>query len=299
MSPLWGIDVGGTKLEGAILDSLTGDVVTRVRIPTQAEQGYDHILDRVGMLVRQMEDATGLTRPARIGIGTPGIADRVTGIMKNCNTVCMNGKPMPQDLTDILGVEVRIGNDANCFALAEARLGAAKGLAVVFGIIMGTGVGGGLVVQGHVLAGAHGIAGEWGHLVLTPDGDACYCGKRGCVETVISGPALERFYERHSGTRLTMREIATRTDDPHARATLDRLVCEFGRAAAAIVNIVDPDALVLGGGVGSVRELHENARSALAPWVFHDSVRTQVLQPRLGDSAGVFGAAMLVEATDA
>jgi fructokinase len=291
-SHLWGIDLGGTKIEGVVLDAPDGTVVARQRIPTEARKGYEHILEQIEKLVMLLEEETGLKRATCIGIGTPGTADPVTGRMKNCNTTCLNGRTLPEDLEQLLGTRLAVANDANCFALAEAKLGAAKGAEVVFGIIMGTGVGGGVVVHGHVLGGTHGIAGEWGHNVLDPQGDRCYCGKTGCVETVISGPALERFYERRSGQKLPLREIVE-LDDEHAAATIDRLVSEFGRAIAAIVNVLDPDALVLGGGVGQVPALRERAIAAMTPWVFNPTIRTQIKMPLLGDSAGVFGAAML------
>jgi fructokinase len=294
MTHLWGIDLGGTKIEGVVLDAAGGAVATRSRVPTESEKGYEHILEQIERLLIQLEEDTGLPRPRRIGIGTPGTVDPASELMKNCNTTCLNGRPLPSDLEQLLGTELRLANDANCFALAEANLGAAKGAEVVFGVILGTGVGGGIVVHGRVLNGLQGIAGEWGHNVLEPDGEPCYCGKRGCVETVLSGPSLERWYAAHSGRRRGLREIVQLSDeDVHASATVERLVGEFGRAIAAVVNVLDPDVVVLGGGVGQVRALQERAVEAMRPWVFNTSVRTRVAAPKLGDSAGVFGAAML------
>ena len=286
--------MGGTKVEGVVIDAQSEEVVARLRVPTESANGYEHILRQIEKLVLLLEQETQSTRPERIGIGTPGAAEPSTGLMKNCNTTALNGRPLPKDLEELIGSEMIVANDANCFALAEARLGAARGSEVVFGIIMGTGVGGGIVVHGHVVNGAQGIAGEWGHIVLEPAGDSCYCGKVGCVETVLSGPALERHYERLSGRHKSLRDISTATGDPFAAATLDRLVAKFGEAASVLINILDPDVIVLGGGVGNVPALSERAVEALKPWVFNDTVRTQIRLPALGDSAGVFGAAMLV-----
>ena len=293
MSRLWGIDLGGTKIEGVVLE---GDqVVCRTRIPTEAANGYGHILSQIHALVQKLETETQSRRPQSIGIGTPGAADPSTGLMKNCNTTCLNGMPLPRDLENKLHTELKLANDANCFALAEATMGAAKGANVVFGIIMGTGVGGGIVVNGQVLNGAQGIAGEWGHNVLEPDGEPCYCGKRGCVETVLSGPALERFYKRLSHESKTLPEIARSANDPHANATLARLHEMYGRAVAVVINILDPDVIVLGGGVSNVFDNPEVLRESLRPWVFNEQVRTRLIKPQLGDSAGVFGAAMLAK----
>ncbi len=294
MKPLWGIDLGGTKIEGVIFDSVEERALHRLRLPTEAGGGYEHILSQIERLLILLEQESGRSRAASIGIGTPGAVEPSSGRMKNCNTTCLNGRELPKDLEEMLGTEVVLANDANCFALAEALLGAAKGAEVVFGIIMGTGVGGGLVVHGHVLSGAQGIAGEWGHNVLEPNGSDCYCGKRGCVETVLSGPALERHYLGLTGFPKSLRQItADAHSDPAAAAVIERLVTEFGRAAAVLINVLDPDVIVLGGGVGNVPSLYERAEEALGPWVFNDRVRTQIKRPTLGDSAGVFGAALL------
>jgi predicted NBD/HSP70 family sugar kinase len=295
MSFVWGIDLGGTKIEGAVLPLGQGTKpICRIRIPTEADRGYEHIVAQIGRMVSLMEEETGLHRPERIGIGTPGAADPGSGLMKNCNTTALNGRPLPSDLSAHLGVNALLANDANCFALAEATLGAGAGAEVVFGVIMGTGVGGGVVVNGRVLNGAQGIAGEWGHNVLEPDGQPCYCGKRGCVETVLSGPFLERYYTSLSGQRRSLREISTTADsDPHAQATLQRLWEKFGEALSVVVNILDPQVIVLGGGVGNVPGLTTFGRDVLERWVFNTEFRTELRLPTLGDSAGVFGAAML------
>lgn len=295
MSHRWGIDLGGTKIEGVVLPEGSVEPLCRMRVATEADRGYEHIVSRIVALVEQMEAETGIARPARIGVGTPGAAEPSTGRMKNCNSTALNGQPLPADLSASLGVEAVVANDANCFALAEATLGAATDAEVVFGVIMGTGVGGGIVVHGRVLGGAQGIAGEWGHNVLDPEGDPCYCGRRGCVETVLSGPSLERFYFRLSGEPRRLPEIvARRGGDPHADATMERLFAKFGEALGVVVNILDPDVVVLGGGVGNIADLRTRGRDELAKHVFNPELRTQLRAPTLGDSAGVFGAAMLV-----
>lgn len=296
MNQRWGVDLGGTKIEGVVLPAGGGtNPICRVRIATEADRGYDHIIDRIGVLLAQMESESGLSRPNRIGIGTPGAADPTTGLMKNCNTTSLNGRPFPIDLNDRLGINAVVANDANCFALAEATLGAAIGAPVVFGVIMGTGVGGGIVVNGRVLNGAQGIAGEWGHNPLELGGAACYCGKTGCVKTVLSGPNLERFYAARSGHALPLREIvATADSDPYAAATIERLCDKFGEALSVVVNILDPDVVVLGGGVARIPALLTRGRDALACHVFNPDLKTALRAPTLGDSAGVFGAAMLV-----
>jgi predicted NBD/HSP70 family sugar kinase len=293
---LWGIDLGGSKIEGAIMDAAHPDrVVCRTRVPTESGLGYEHIVNRVRLVVERLEAESGQPRPRVIGVGTPGAIEPATGTLKNSNTVCLNGQPLGHDLAVALGTETRLANDANCFALAEATLGAARGRAVVIGLILGTGVGSGIVVHGHVLAGLHGIAGEWGHNPMRGESTPCYCGRAGCVETVISGPALERHYESMTGNRLALTDIASRArTDPAAEATLGRLRAKFGEAIAAVINVVDPDAIVIGGGVGNVDRLYEPAtRDAIRRHLFNPELRTELLRPVWGDSAGVFGAALL------
>jgi fructokinase len=291
---VWGVDLGGTKIEGAILDVSAPDrALWRMRMPSESERGYEHIIGRVRLLVERLEQAAGVRHPAVIGFGTPGAVEPSTGLMKNCNTVALNRRPLRADLSASLGIEARLANDANCFALAESSLGAARGHRVVLGLIIGTGVGGGLVVHDRVLDGAHGIAGEWGHNPICGETTLCYCGRRGCVETAISGPALERFYAERTGSRLTLEEIAVRGDDA-ARETLERLRAKFGEALAAVINILDPDAIVIGGGVGNLDLLYEpETRRAIEQHLFNPELRTLIVRPTLGDSAGVFGAALL------
>ncbi|HHQ4488618.1 TPA: ROK family protein [Aeromonas hydrophila] len=291
----WGIDLGGTKCECVVLEG--DEVLLRHRIPTERAGGYDHMIGQIAKLVAECADKIG-QRPTLIGMGTPGAQDPQTGLMKNCNTTELNGKPFKDDLERRLGVPVLIANDANCFALAETHLGAVRqhhpDAKVVFGIIMGTGVGSGIVINGRILNGHHGIAGEWGHNVLSPDGPECYCGKRGCVETFISGPALEAWYEAKAKRHLSLAKIAAATAHDHvAKLTIDRLHLLFGQALANVVNILDPDVIVIGGGVGNVQSLYSVGRETILPFLFNPRFATPIIAPALGDSAGVFGAALL------
>ncbi|MGY3925470.1 ROK family protein [Aeromonas jandaei] len=291
----WGIDLGGTKCECVVLDG--DEVLLRHRIPTERAGGYDHMIGQIARLVAECAEKIG-QRPTVIGMGTPGARDPQTGLMKNCNTTELNGKPFKEDLERRLGVPVLIANDANCFALAETHLGAVRqhhpDAKVVFGIIMGTGVGSGIVINGRILNGHHGIAGEWGHNVLSPDGPECYCGKHGCVETLISGPALEAWYEAKAKRRLSLAQIAAATAHDHiAKLTIDRLHLLFGQALANVVNILDPDVIVIGGGVGNVQSLYSVGRQTILPFLFNPRFSAPIIAPALGDSAGVFGAALL------
>ena len=296
---LWGIDLGGTKIEGVVIDSVNiSEVLCRTRIATEASKGYKHILNRIKELIDLMADEVK-SSPSILGIGTPGNLDPQTRLLKNSNSTSLNGQPFKQDLEDLLGIEVKMANDANCFALAETKLGVVQDInpdaEVVFGVIMGTGVGGGIVVNGKVINGHQGIAGEWGHNFLDASGGKCYCGKTGCVETVISGPALERYYEQISGTSKKLKDIVTRRDgDQHAAETLERLAHFFGLGISNIINILDPDVIVLGGGVGNIDILYSEGVKEAEKYTFNTSLKTPIVKPKLGDSAGVFGAALLV-----
>ena len=294
---LWGIDLGGTKIEGVIVDAAHPDRAPhRVRLATESDRGYDHIIGRIGTVVATLEQHSGLRRAGVIGVGTPGAVEPSTGSLKNSNTLCLNGRPLGADLSSALGVETRLANDANCFALAEATLGSARGRDVVMGLILGTGVGSGIVVHGRVLHGLHGIAGEWGHNPMRGEATPCYCGRLGCVETVIAGPALERYYRESGGLAAPLPEIARRAGggDPSAIVTIERLIDKFGEAIAAVINILDPDAVVIGGGVGQIDRLYaQKTRAVIRRHLFNHELRTEILRPALGDSAGVFGAALL------
>lgn len=298
---LWGVDLGGTKIEGIVIGAATGNIRIRERIPTEATNGYEHILNQIAKLIQLLKEKTGLT-PDAIGFSTPGTIDPSTQLMKNSNTTCLNDKPFHTDLKNKLGTEVKLANDANCFALAEANLGVVArkypDAQVVFGIIMGTGVGGGVVVNGRVISGKHGIGGEWGHNVLEENGASCYCGKKGCNETVFAGPALEKHYASLSGETRKLKEIVERYragNDKHATATLQRLFSSFGKAVHYVINLLDPDVVIIGGGVGNIDELYSEGKKELENYIFNNrKVETLFLKPELGDSAGVFGAAELV-----
>ena len=287
-----GIDLGGTKIEGIVLaDDLA--VVERVRVATERERGYAHIIARVAELVQDLRRHAPDVR--HVGIGTPGSLSVRDGRLKNSNTTCLNGQPLLRDLEDRLGLAVRLENDANCFALAESVAGAGRGQTLVFGVILGTGVGGGIVYDGRVWTGPQHIAGEWGHHTLDPAGPPCYCGRRGCVETLLSGPALEASYRAAGGPALGAAEIARQAalGDERAGAVLDRWVDRFGRALGNVINILDPDVVVLGGGLSNLDVLYTAGRTAVARSVFNDELRTPIVRHGLGDSAGVIGAAML------
>jgi fructokinase len=299
MGYLIGLDLGGTKIEAAIIHSRSLEIVDRQRVDTNAHLGYDHILKAICNLVNHVMD-TNKMRFDQLGIGTPGTVDPQTMTMKNCNTTALNGRSLVADLTSQLNMKIRISNDANCFAIAEASLGAVQDVMphadVVFGVIMGTGTGGGLVVNGKVINGRNGIGGEWGHNHLDDSGGPCYCGKNGCVEMVISGPALERYYETQSGEYLKMASIVDRYrsgTDPFASKTMERLFTYFGKAISVVINIVDPDVIVIGGGLGNIDELYTYGLAAIKAYVFNPRVDTIFIKPKLGDSAGVFGAALL------
>ena len=298
MDYIWGIDLGGTKIEGAILDPATPDrPLCRVRVPTESEKGYGHIRSQISRLVKTLSEESNLSLPKKIGMGTPGVIDPPTGKLKGSNTQCLNGQLLKKDVETDLGFEVVTANDANCFALAEATLGCARSYETVFGVILGTGVGGGIVVNGHVLNGCHGIAGEWGQLILDPNGPVSNYGTRGTVEAFISGPGLERFYAEQSGEKRKLKEIVERVaeGDAHARATLDRLTTTFAKAISIIIDVLDPHAIVLGGGVGNIDALYtEDTRRKITAEIFNPRFDAALLKPTLGDSAGVFGAAMLV-----
>jgi len=296
MSALWGIDMGGTKIEGVILESRENpQVLHRMRVPTEAYLGYQHIIGQITKLVDQLRAVSRL-EPEHIGIGHPGTLDPQTGTIKNANTTCMNGQPFNVDLEKSLGVLVRLANDANCFAVAEALMGAVPDILpqaeIVFGVIMGTGVGGGWVVRGKGLSGRQGINGEWGHNFLDASGGMCYCGQVGCVETVISGPSLERYYAEKSGQYMPLRDIVASTN-PVAIETMNRLIQFFGKALAVVINIMDPDVIVIGGGVGNIDRLYTDGVAEVKKYIFNPRIDTVFLKPKLGDSAGVFGAALL------
>ena len=301
---LWGIDLGGTKVEGVVIKpGNPPEILFRKRIASEASKGYQHIMGRIKALIDLMAEEID-SRPEIIGIGTPGTLDPNEGVMKNSNSTSLNGQPLKKDLEHLLDIPVKMANDANCFALAETRMGIVPDLApdagVVFGVIMGTGVGGGIVVDRKVINGKQGIAGEWGHIFLDESGGKCYCGKVGCVETILAGPSLEKYYQEQCGKEAKLKDILTsyhNGNDPIARKTMERLICYFGLGLSNIVNILDPDIIVIGGGVGNIDLLYDEGPKAIKKHVFdtNKGFHTIIAKPKLGDSAGVFGAAFLVE----
>lgn len=294
-----GIDLGGTKTEIIALGR-AGEILLRRREATPA-QDYASTLGLVVRLVRQAETALGTH--ASVGIGTPGSPSPETGLIRNSNSTCLNGQPLKRDLEHALDREIRVANDADCFALSEAVDGAARGGGTVFGVILGTGVGGGIVIHGRVLSGPNAIAGEWGHNPLPwpadieRPGPLCYCGKRGCIETFLSGPGLALDHERSSGARLQPEEIAARSrgGERAAGETMQRYEGRLARALATLINILDPEFVVLGGGMSNIESLYERVPPLLSNWVFSDVVRTKLVRNEHGDSSGVRGAAMLWE----
>lgn len=292
-----GIDVGGTKIEGVALAD-DGAVFSRRRLATPRDD-YDATVEAIASVVEDIERECG--RRGSVGVGIPGAISPATGLVKNANSTWLIGKPLEQDLQARLRRPVRIANDANCFALSEAVDGAAAGADVVFGVIVGTGTGGGIVVGGRVLVGAHAIAGEWGHNPLPwaeddeRPGPACYCGRRGCIETFLSGPALARAYQEACGYSCSPREIAerARAGVPHAVSVMNRYADRFARALASVINVLDPDVIVLGGGLSNIDWLYSAIPARWSRHVFSDVVSTRLIKAAHGDSSGVRGAAWL------
>jgi fructokinase len=291
-----GIDLGGTKIEAIALDG-DGHERFRRRVPAPRDS-YDATLRAIVSLVDEAEKVIG---GATVGIRMPGVISPATGLVKNANSTWLNGRPLRADLTRILGRGVRLANDANCFALSEATDGAGAACHTVFGVIVGTGTGGGIVVAGEVLTGPNAVAGEWGHNPLPwPDasewpGPACYCGRTGCIETFLSGPGLMREHARDTGVTLTPETIAQRAleGDVAARASLERYAHRMARALASVINLLDPDVVVLGGGMSNIESLYAMVPELWKPYVFSDAVATPVRRAVHGDASGVRGAAWL------
>ena len=292
-----GIDLGGTKIEIVALDAM-GAELYRKRVATP-QGDYRATLHAIAELVNTAEQK--LAARGSVGIGTPGAISRATGRLKNSNSVCLNDQPLVQDLEALLARPVRISNDANCFALSEATDGAATGAEVVFGVIVGTGTGAGIVVRGHVLDGPNSIAGEWGHNPLPwpqvheRPGAECYCGQYGCIETFLSGPGIMRDHEHSTGMRVEAQEIVSRAaqGDTACEATLQRYEDRMARALAHVINILDPYVIVLGGGLGNIARLYNNVPRLWEKYVFSDRVDTRLVPPKFGDASGVRGAAWL------
>ena len=295
-----GIDLGGTKIEGIAID---GDGRERLRRRIAAPRGdYRRTLDAIAGLVRDIERAIGVR--ATVGVGIPGTISPSTGLVRNANSTWLIGEPLADDLPRLLERPVRFANDANCFALSEASDGAAAGAHVVFGVIVGTGCGGGVVVRGEVVAGANGVAGEWGHNPMPAPrdderpGPSCYCGRRGCIEQFLSGPALARDYRSAGGTAATAAEIAERAAGGEALAAgaLSRYEERMARALGSVINLLDPDVIVLGGGLSNIERLYDRVPQLWAPYVFSDRIDTRLVRALHGDSSGVRGAAWLWDA---
>ncbi len=283
-----GIDLGGTKTEGILLNENL-EPIERKRILTP-QNNYTAVLNSILDLVNELKTKTN---ESTIGICTPGAISKKTGLIKNSNTQCLIGMPLKEDLEKALGQKISMENDANCFAMAEAKMGAAKDYNMVFGVIMGTGVGGGIVINGKIHQGRTNIAGEWGHHTLHQNGNKCYCGKSGCVETYISGPALEKKWNDLTGKQESLPEIIQNLDDDKGLQWKNEFLNNFGTALANVIDILDPDAIVLGGGVSNISFLYDEGKKAVYDSVFSDLVDTPILKNQLGDSAGVFGASLL------
>jgi len=281
-----GIDLGGSKTEAILLDENL-NIIQRKRVPTPRDD-YSQILDTITSLSSEL---LANVKNYSIGLCSPGAISKKTGLIKNSNTQCLIGKSLKEDLEKKLGQKISMENDANCFAMAESTLGVAKGFDVVFGIIMGTGVGGGIVINGKIHQGRTNIAGEWGHHTLHQNGNNCYCGKKGCVETYISGPALEKRWKELTGKSQNMPEILQNIDN--SKQWKDEFLENFGFGLANVIDILDPDVIVLGGGLSNINFLYTEGKDSVYQKVFSDLVDTPILQNKLGDSAGVFGAALL------
>ena len=285
-----GIDLGGTKTEGILLDEEL-QVIERKRVSTNQSNGYGSILDTIKDLVNELKQKS--EDDTSIGVCTPGALSKKSGLIKNSNTQCLIGKDLKSDLEKILNQEISIENDANCFALAEARLGAAKNHHTVFGVIMGTGVGGGLVIDGKIHTGRTNIAGEWGHHCIKPNGIKCYCGRKGCVETYISGPSLEKKWNELTNQNISVSEIIKNSQENAYKTWKNEFLENFGLSLANVIDILDPDVVVLGGGLSNIPFLYDEGRNLVYDNVFSDVIDTPILKNQLGDSAGVFGACIL------
>ena len=283
-----GIDLGGTKTEGVLVDE-EFQVIERKRVPTNQNNGYESILNTIKDLVNELKN----NEKTSIGVCTPGALSKESGLIKNSNTQCLIGKDIKNDLEKILDQEISIENDANCFALAEARLGAAKNHDTVFGVIMGTGVGGGLVIDGKIHSGRTNIAGEWGHHCIKPNGNECYCGRKGCVETYISGPALEKKWNELTNQTISVADIVKNSQEDAYKTWKKEFLENFGLSMANVIDIIDPDAIVLGGGLSNISFLYDEGKNLVYENVFSDTVDTPILKNQLGDSAGVFGACLI------
>ena len=293
-------DLAGTKTE-AILLAADGSVLWRQRRATPRDTGYEAMLAVVKELVCEATDRLADASAYTVGIGIPGSLDAITALVRNANSTCLIDQPLQADLEQLLGCRVQVRNDADCFTLAEAHAGAALGYGLVFGVIMGTGCGGGICIDGVVREGPHRIGGEWGHFSVDPNGLPCYCGNHGCVETLISGSGVERAFQAAHGQQRSMEEIVrlARLGDPLCATVFEQFLDDFGRCLGGLISILDPDAVVLGGGLSNIDELYSVGLERVRRYAFHNQLRTPILKNRLGDSAGVFGAAWIGQAAHA
>jgi len=283
-----GVDLGGTKTEAILLDE-TLTVLERKRVSTP-QNDYEEIIHVISSLVLEL---SANISDFSVGVCTPGAISRQTGLIKNSNIQCLIGKSLQKDLENKFGKNISIENDANCFTMAEAKMGAAIDYGLVFGVIMGTGVGGGIVIDKKLHSGRTNIAGEWGHHILHDHGNPCYCGKTGCVETYISGPSLERQWAKQSGESLTLPEIISHLDNGTGKKWKYEFLENFGYGLANVIDILDPDVIVLGGGLSNIDFLYTEGKKSVYDKVFSDLIDTPILKNKLGDSAGVYGAALL------
>jgi fructokinase len=288
-----GIDLGGTKIEGIVLDNKLSEIF-RKRIPTDQDKGYDSILENITGLYKELCDQIN-NKPHTFGIGTPGAISGRTGLMKNSNTTCLNGRTFKIDLENKLNRKILIENDANCFAMTEAIKGAGKGKKMVFGVIMGTGCGGAIIYEGELITGRQSLAGEWGHMTIDPHGPQCYCGKKGCVETYISGGGLENRYKDLTGEKISLVNIIEkyRNKEPDAIKITHDFFENFGRSLSNLITILDPDIVVIGGGLSNIDELYTLGVDQVKKYIFNDNLETEIVKNQYGDSAGVWGAALI------
>lgn len=296
MSKRIGVDLGGTKTEIMLTEDDVTKVLEKQRVLTNQEKGYEFIIEQTADLISQYRSMCD--QPPSIGIGIPGSINQSNGLVRNSNTLCLNGKPVKRDLESKVGLQINVENDANCFALSEALLGAGKGKQTVVGLIMGTGMGGGIIRDGQIWNGRHGIAGEFGHTSIDINGRDCWCGEKGCLERYISGTAIEEQYALRGSKRIKLKEIYqlhSENKDSVASEVIEELLVYFARGIANINSAFDPDIIVVGGGVSNIPLLYSEGAERLRKQTFSDQCTTPVVQNELGDSSGIFGAALLSE----
>jgi fructokinase len=289
-----GIDLGGTKIEAVLLDPQEKELY-RHRIPTPRGKTYSLLLNTVCNQVKQAAGKIPANYSYTVGVGLPGTMDRNSNAVHKAGISCLIGRHLKKDMEKQLGLAVSMENDANCFTYVEALKGAGKGINTVLGVIMGTGCGGGICINGKIHDGLHGIAGEWGHVAIDPSGRKCYCGNIGCVETKISGTGVEAAFFEAFGESITMKDIVEgyRENDARCKKIFMQFIDDFGRVFGGIISMFDPDALVLGGGLSNIDELYTLGADKISQYAYHDNITTKILKNRLGDSAGALGAALL------